>query len=183
MEFDQRVAVDEVIESLGSPTETGHHLTRIDIFPCAVDTAALNQIDHPIREQLGVDAQLLAVHEAFCHRRWDCPATDLETVTIPDQRCDVGSELAFDVGDHGSRIFREWIVSLNDGMRAGERKTRRAIGLWHTTIDLRNDRAPHLASLLHKANIGTVATCAVRRGWSHRDHGDIQLPWPCREEV
>src|SRR5262249_55968635 len=113
MEFDPWVAVDEVIESLGAPAETGHHLACINIFPGTVDTATLNEIDHPVSEQLGVDAQLLALREAFCYCCWDCAATDLETITVPNQRCHIGSELTFDIGDHGARIFRKWIVSLN----------------------------------------------------------------------
>src|SRR5215510_8653812 len=46
---------------------------------------------------LGVDTQILAIREAFCRRRRNSTATDLQTVAVPNQRRHVSAELAFDV--------------------------------------------------------------------------------------
>src|SRR5262245_15442980 len=113
MEFDQRVLVDKVIEPLRPPTKTSHYLPCVEIFAGAGDTAALDEIYHPISEQLGVDAQILAIREAFCHRRRHSPTTDLQAVAVPNQRRHVSAELAFDFGHHRPGIFLERIGRCN----------------------------------------------------------------------
>src|SRR5262245_2806670 len=107
MEFDQRIPIDKVIEPLCPPTKTGHHLSRVDMFAGASDTAALDEINHPIGEQLSVNAKVLTIREAFCHRRRDSTTADLQTIAIPNQCCHVSAKLAFDVSDDWPGIFRE----------------------------------------------------------------------------
>src|SRR5713101_2416194 len=174
MEFYQWVPVDKVIEPLCPPTKTGYHLPRVDIFTGAGDTAALDEINHPIGEELGVDAQILAIREAFCHRCRDSPTTDLQTVAVPNQRRHVSAELAFDLGNHWPGMFRERVVRCHHSLRTGKRKTRWPIGLRHALIDLSDDRARHLAGLFHKAHIRAVATGAIRRWRRDRNHGNIE---------
>src|SRR5262245_60724689 len=125
MEFDQWVPVDKVIEPLCPPTKTGHHLPRIDIFAGAGDTATLDEINHPIGKQLGMDTQLLAIREAFCHRRRDGATADLQTIPVSNQRRHVSAELALDSSEHRPGIFLERIVRYHHRIRTGERKTRR----------------------------------------------------------
>jgi hypothetical protein len=133
------------------------------MFAGAGNTAALDEIDHPIGAQLGVDAQILAIREAFCHRRRDGATTDLQTIAVPNQRRHVGSELALDISNYWPGIFWELVGRCHHGICTRERQTRRTIGLRHALINLSDDRARHLACLFHKAYVGAVAAGAVRR--------------------
>src|SRR5262249_34766244 len=110
MKFDQGVPVDEVIQPLRAATEAGHHLACIERSTSPGDTAALNEIHHPIGEELRMDAQILPINDAFRHRGWHRAATDLEAVAVPNERRYMGAELALDVRDARSGIFWQWTI-------------------------------------------------------------------------
>src|SRR5262249_195940 len=151
VKFDQGVPVNEVIQPLRAATEARHHLAGIERFAFPIDTATLNEIHHPVGEQFRVDAQPLPSADAFRHRGWHRPATDLQAVTVPDEGRHVGAELALDVCDDRARIFRQWMVRFKHRVHAGKRYTGRTVRLWHAVVDLRDDRARYQAGLLHKA--------------------------------
>ena len=63
MEFEDRIFVDKVEQLLRPQYETENDLARLHILPPPIDHPGLDERNYVIRYQLGVDTQVLAVHQ------------------------------------------------------------------------------------------------------------------------
>src|SRR5205085_3188213 len=61
VQLDRRIVIDEVHQALGTHDKTADHLAAIDGLAGAGDHPSLDEVDNPIREHFGVNAQITTV--------------------------------------------------------------------------------------------------------------------------
>src|SRR4051794_21603329 len=92
MQLDARVVVDEVVDALRADDERADDLASVQRLAGASDDAGLDQVDNAIREQLGVDPELVVVPEGRGCRVRDRPNPELERRAVLDQSGDVPAD-------------------------------------------------------------------------------------------
>ena len=102
-ELHRGVLVQEVVEDLGAERERRHHLAWCRALPCSGHHAALDEVDERVREQLGVDTEVLVVDQAGQQRVGDGADAHLDGGTVADARGDVGGDALVD-GRRGRRL-------------------------------------------------------------------------------
>ena len=68
------------------------------------DDAGLDQVDHGVREHLGVDAEVLLVHQCLRRRRRDRADAELERRAVRHELGDVAADPPLDVADRGAGV-------------------------------------------------------------------------------
>ncbi len=86
--LDHRVVVDEVVQPLRAHQERGDDLAPIAFLGGAVDDAGLHEVDDRVGEHLGVDPEVVLVHqrERRCGRDGADPELERRAVRheLPD---------------------------------------------------------------------------------------------------
>ena len=85
VQFNQRVVVHPFVQALGAQDEPGHNLAGMNILPRIRYNARFHQIDHAIREQFGVNAQVLLAIEMLEDCVRDGANAQLHGGTVGDQ--------------------------------------------------------------------------------------------------
>jgi len=91
---EHRVVVDELVELLGAEAEAGDNPTAVDALARPVGRPAFHEVDDPVRDHLGMDAEVLFIFEKAEQGLRDAPDAHLDGRAILDQRRQVLRELA-----------------------------------------------------------------------------------------
>ena len=97
--LDHRVVMDEVVEALRAHDEGGHDLAAVALLARPGDDAGLDQIDHRVREHLGVDPEIAFVAEREGRCRRDRADAELERGAVGDEIGDELADLPLDCAD------------------------------------------------------------------------------------
>ena len=141
LEAEQRIAVDQVVEPLGAQGKAGHDLVALAGFPAAGHYALFQQRNDRVGDDVGVDADVLAVRQVLQRRAGDPAQADLQRRAVLDDAADV----ARDSLDHALLRGRVHVLLHrrrhgHQAMDVAHMERRIAHRPRHVRIDLGNDQ-------------------------------------------
>jgi predicted nucleotide-binding protein len=91
----KRVVVDEVVDALAAVDEARDDAAAMHMLQAVGNRASLGQINDAVREQLGVDAEVLLVRQAAQHGVRDGADPGLKRGAVLDEGRDIGADGLF----------------------------------------------------------------------------------------
>ena len=166
------VLVQEVVQAAVAQGKGGHDLALVDVLLAAGDDAGFHQVHDAVGDHLGVDAQVMLVHEALAHGIGDTADAQLDGVAVVDQAGDVSADGAL----HGSGLGRGDLghggVALHDEVHLADVNFVLAVDVGHIGRDLHDDHIGLLQqlTLLDKAGGHTEVAVLVHGSDGHHEH-------------
>src|SRR4029077_11871910 len=109
-ELGQRGAVDEIIEFPRAKAKARDHPTTVERRTRAGDDASLDQLEHAIGNDIGMDAEIAALLEMLQCLVGYAAEVDLQRGAVLDDVGDVARDLLRDVVDRRMAIFRDFAL-------------------------------------------------------------------------
>ena len=184
LEREQRVAVDQVVQSPGTHGEAGHDLVALARLPPPGEDALLQQRNDRVGDHVRVDAQVPAVGQVLERRVGDAAQADLQRRAVLDDAADVAGDLLDDL------ILGRRMDVLADGRRHGHQTVdavdvqhRVAHGPRHRWIDLGDDQTRLGDRRWDHVHRNAKAHVAVLVGHRHLDEGDVDANAPVLDQL
>jgi hypothetical protein len=93
VQLDRGVLVEELVQTLGPERERPDHLGPVEALLHAVDHARLDEVDHAVGHEFGVDAEVLVVRQRRHDRVGDCTDAGLDRRAVRDPFGHEGGDL------------------------------------------------------------------------------------------
>ena len=142
-QLDRAVVVQPVVEPLGAEAERRLDLVAAQLLAHAGRHAGLDEVDDPVGEQLGVDAEVAVAAEPLQHRVRDAADADLQRRAVGDPLDDRGGDRAVALVGRGGRDLDERPVGLAVAEQLGGVDLVEPERARHPLVDLEEER--HLA--------------------------------------
>ena len=139
VELEEGVVVDVVVELACAHGEGGDDLVSADGLLGAGDGAALDEVDDPVAEHLGVDAEVFLVFEELGDGLGDVSDAALDGGAVFDEAGDVGADLAEAVVDGVGGGFEDGLGLLDEDIDLVDVEVAVAVGAGHLVVDLCDD--------------------------------------------
>ena len=170
---DKWVVVHKIVKSTRSHNEGADDLAGVHALVFAGNDTPLHQVDHAIREHLGVDAQILVIGEGVEHGVGDAADAHLQTRAILDELGAVLADAFFGVGHLGRLHFVDGgVVHCHCVVDVADVDQPVAVGARHCGVHLRHHMAGRLhggARHIHR-NAQRAVAVFVGRGDLHQRH-------------
>ena len=139
VKFEEGIIVDVVVEAFCAHTEACDDFAVIDVFLCAGDGAAFDEVDNPVAEHFSVDAEVFFIFEVFGEGLGDSADAALDGGAVFDEVGDVFADAAHNVVGFRDGDFEDFLVEGDETIDGIDVDEAVAEGPRHTGIDLCDD--------------------------------------------
>ena len=181
-ELEQRVVVDEIIEFARAEAKARDHPTGVQRLLRAGDDASLDQVEHALGDNIGMDAEITAPLEMFQSFIRDAAEVDLQRGAVLDDLGDVARNLLRDIVDRRMAVFGHFALDwdkTSDALNGDQRIPVRARHAW---VDFGDDRGSHAQYRHHDIDRYAEAHPAMFVWRSNLHHCDIRAYAPVGDQ-
>jgi hypothetical protein len=174
--------VDEVIQPLRAQDEGGHDLAAIALLARPVDDARLDEVDHGVREHLGVNPEVALVAQGQRRRCRNGPDAKLQRGAVGNEVRHELPDPALDVPDRIKRVCIWGQVDFDgeiDLVHVDEAIAERA---GHRAVELDDHGLRRPDRRVHRLDAGPKRTEAVTVRWRGIDEHRVEGQGPRREQ-
>ena len=170
---DERIVVDEVVESLGADHESGDDLAGVDLLLAAGDDALFDEVDEAVGEHFGVDAEFAVAAQRGKDGVRNRADAHLEGGAVFDQVGADFADLGLDFAGGRNGDGRDGDVVLDHRVDAVDVDEAVAVSARHVVIHLGDDVARDLNGGDGRLDRDAERAVAVAIGRGDVDEGDV----------
>ena len=174
IEFEEGIVVDVIVKASGAHAEAGDDFAVVEGFLCAGDSAAFDEVDNPVAEHFGVDAEVFFVFEVFGQRLRDSSDAALDGAAVFDEAGDVLADAAHNVVGFRDGDFDDLLVKGDEQSMELTWMKAVAEGSRHAGIDLGDDVFGVGGGGLDDIDGDAEGAQAVDVGRGYGNKGDIE---------
>ena len=97
VKLEEGVVVDVFVKAFGAHAETGDDFAVVDGFFGAGNSAAFDEVDNPVAEHFGVDAEVFFIFEIFRERLGDSSDAAFDSRAVFDEAGDIFADAPHNV--------------------------------------------------------------------------------------
>jgi hypothetical protein len=94
VKFEEGIVVNIIVEPLRTHTKACNNLAAVEGLFCTRDCTAFNQVDNPVAEHLGMDAEVFFVFQKFSQGLRNATYAALNSAAVFDKSGDILTDTA-----------------------------------------------------------------------------------------